>query len=241
MATAGANAEAIRCDGVRFAWPADGAGGRPFRLEIDSLSIGRGERVALLGPSGGGKSTLLSLICGVITAQEGRVSVLGQDLAALSGPGRDRFRAEHVGVVFQLFNLLPYASVLENLTLPLAFAPARRKRVRDEIAEAKRLLDALGVEPELLTAPARVLSVGQQQRVAVARALIGAPEILAADEPTSALDADRRDSFLDLLFAEAERTGTTVVLVTHDAVVAERFERRVALNEVARISRDLAA
>lgn len=223
-------APAAAFDQVRFAWP----DARTFRLEIDAFELARGERAALLGPSGSGKSTLLSLLCGVVAPSQGEVSVLGRSLGDMRASERDAFRAEHVGVIFQLFNLLPYASVLENVVLPLAFAPERRRRAKDGEAEAKRLLSALGVEAELVDAPARALSVGQQQRVAAARALIGAPEIVAADEPTSALDADRRDDFLDLLFAEAERAGTAVLLVTHDAAVAARFERQVALGDIAR-------
>ncbi|MEL6279544.1 MAG: ABC transporter ATP-binding protein [Pseudomonadota bacterium] len=229
-----AETPAIAFDSVEFAWP----GSASFRIEIENLAIARGDRVALLGPSGCGKSTFLSLLCGVVTPDAGDVTVLGQSLGALGGPARDRFRGDHIGVIFQLFNLLPYATVTQNILLPLTFAPERRRRVDDPAIEATQLLSALGLETALADAPARDLSVGQQQRVAVARAVIGSPEIIAADEPTSALDADRRDHFLDLLFAKAEETRTTVILVTHDPSVAARFDRQIALSDVARVSRD---
>lgn len=221
---------------VRFAW----RGRAPFALAVNSLDIARGERMLLVGPSGGGKSTLLSLLCGVLTPGSGSVTVLGTDIGRLPGAARDRFRAEHLGVVFQMFNLLPYASVLDNVLLPLRFAPERRARAaRAGVrAEATRLLRSLGLEEQLHDgARASSLSVGQQQRVAAARALIGAPEIIVADEPTSALDHDRQTAFLDLLFGEAARTGTTVIMVSHDASLAAQFDRIIHLADVATISR----
>jgi len=222
-AAAAAGAPAIDLTGVRFAWP----GKRRFELSIDRFAVARGQRVLLIGPSGSGKSTLLSLICGVTVATAGQVRVLDQDLVRLSGAARDRFRAEHVGVIFQMFNLLPYGSVLDNVLLPLSFAPHRRRRAEaagGARAEALRLLLALGLEEDLLAAAAADLSVGQQQRVAAARALIGAPEIIVADEPTSALDSAHRSGFLELLFAQAAAAGSTLVVVSHDLAVADQFD-----------------
>lgn len=223
-----AAAAAVCLRQVKFAWP----GRRGFVLDIDGFSVAVGERLLLLGPSGSGKSTLLSLICGIVRADAGNVEVLGQDLSALSGAGRDRFRAEHIGVIFQMFNLLPYGSVRDNVLLPLSFAPARRARAGDGAGEASRLLRALGLEPELLSAPAASLSVGQQQRVAAARALIGAPEIIVADEPTSALDREHRDRFLDLLFDQVEAVGATLILVSHDEELGGRFDRVERLERI---------
>ena len=182
-----ADAKAISLRDVRFAWPQS-----PPLLDIAGFSLGRGERLFLRGPSGSGKSTLLGLIAGVLEVQSGRIEVLGEDLTALSGGQRDRLRAGRMGVIFQMFNLVPYLSVVQNVMLPCRFSPARRASTGGHPAgEARRLLARLGLSDEnLLARPVTELSVGQQQRVAVARALIGGPELLIADEPTSALDPE---------------------------------------------------
>ncbi|MGR3780429.1 MAG: ABC transporter ATP-binding protein [Albimonas sp.] len=233
---------ALRLEGVRYAWGAGNRASGAFALEVDALEIARGERVFLHGPSGSGKSTLLALVCGVAAPQAGVVEVEGEALSALSPARRDRFRAERIGVVFQMFNLLPYASALDNILLPLRFAPERRARVgRGARAEALRLAAALGL-PEALVAraPSAELSVGQQQRVAVARALIGAPGLIVADEPTSALDVAAQGAFLDLMFAQADAAGATLLMVSHDPALAARFDRSVALPEIARTVRGAA-
>jgi putative ABC transport system ATP-binding protein len=220
---------------VSFAWP----GSRRFMLTLDAFSLARGERLLLLGPSGSGKSTFLSLLAGIVVPDRGAVSVLGTDLNTLSASARDRFRAEHFGIIFQQFNLLPYASVIDNVLLPLAFAPGRRARASNGCSEAntaRRLLGQLGLDAGLIDgARASSLSVGQQQRVAAARALIGAPELIVADEPTSALDRAHQQTFLDLLFADLDRAGTSLIMVSHDESLAARFNRVVRLDEIARI------
>lgn len=226
------DAPAIRVRDARYAWP--GRGG--FGLRIGSFEVARGERLFLHGPSGSGKSTLLALVCGIAAPDEGLVEVDGAELSALPASARDRFRAERIGVVFQMFNLLPYATALENVLLPLRFAPKRRARLgggaRDE---ALRLTGALGLPERLVArAPSAELSVGQQQRVAVARALIGAPSLIVADEPTSSLDADAQTTFLDLLFAQVRDVGATLLMVSHDPRLAARFDRSVALSDIAR-------
>lgn len=213
---------------VRYRWPR-----RPdFELSIPRLTVDPGQTVLLLGASGSGKSTLLSLICGTMLPQAGAVVVDGQDIAGLSAAQRDRFRAERIGVIFQQFNLLPFGSVADNIALPLSFAPKRRAKAGAVTAEAQRLTQALGLDPALLSARAGTLSVGQQQRVAVARALIGAPPLVIADEPTSALDADSQAAFLDLLFAQLRDTGSTLVMVTHDARLADRFDRVITMADM---------
>ncbi len=218
---------------VRFAWP----GRRAFSLDVASFALAARERILLIGPSGSGKSTFLSLLCGIVAPQAGRIEVLGTDIAALSASARDAFRAEHFGIVFQMFNLLPYGSVVDNVVLPLHFAAQRRRRAianGGAEAEAARLLGRLGLEAGLSRGvSAANLSVGQQQRVAAARALIGAPELIVADEPTSALDRDRQDAFLGLLFAEAQAAGTTLIMVSHDVSLAPRFDRVLRLDEIA--------
>lgn len=222
-------APALRIRDLRFAWP-----GQSALLSIEAFTVGRGERVLLRGPSGSGKSTLLSLIGGVLKPQAGSLAVFGTELTRLSGPARDRFRGEHLGFIFQQFNLLPYLSVLDNVLLACRFNPMRARRAgadeRARIAEAERLLAALGLEPELwYRRRAVALSVGQQQRVAAARALIGRPELVIADEPTSALDAEHRDRFLELLSAECRQSGAALLFVSHDPALAPHFDRVVEL------------
>ena len=205
-------------------------------LDISDFQLKAGERLFLRGASGSGKSPLLGIIAGVLEAGSGEVIVLGQDLATLEPAARDRLRADHLGVIFQMFNLVPYLSVIGNVTLPLRFSPKRRAAINgNEDDEARRLLSRLGLTDEtLLTRRVSDLSVGQQQRVAAARALIGGPEIVIADEPTSALDADARDQFIDLLSEEARRTGAALLFVSHDAGLATHFDRAVDLGEINR-------
>jgi len=222
----------IEVSGVRYTWP----GRRPFTLEVERFELERGTCTLLIGPSGSGKSTLLALLAGIIAPEHGRVEILGTDMAALSASARDAFRAEHIGVVFQIFNLLPYGSVIANVLLPLSFAPKRRIRAavdRTLEEEARRLLGRLGIGGAIVDSNAAAeLSVGQQQRVAAARALIGSPEIIIADEPTSALDADSRSQFLALLFAEVRARGSTLLLVSHDRDLGPLFDRVLRISDV---------
>jgi len=217
---------AVAITGLRFRWRAN----RPWVLDIPAFSLAAGERLFLAGPSGSGKSTLLALIAGISQPAEGRVAVLGAELTTRSGPARDRFRADHLGVIFQMFNLLPYLSVLDNVTLPCRFSARRRGRAvtaaGSAAAEARRLLAHLGMdEPGLARRPAAELSVGQQQRVAAARALIGGPDLIVADEPTSALDTDRRQDFVALLRQECASLGAALLFVSHDRTLAGHFDR----------------
>ncbi len=206
-------------------------------LGIDRLQVQHGEHVFIEGPSGSGKSTLLSLIAGVITPQKGRIRVTGTSINDLNGAGRDRFRADHIGFIYQMFNLIPYLSVVENVTLPCRFSRSRRQRAQGRSsnvqAEAMRLLQELGMgDRAVIRKSATELSVGQQQRVAAARALIGTPEILIADEPTSSLDADHRKAFIELLFKECDQVDTTIVFVSHDTTLARHFDNTIRLPEV---------
>ena len=191
----------------------------------------------IMGPSGSGKSTLLGLLTGILVPQQGEVKILGQTLSQLSGTARDRFRADNIGYIFQMFNLIPYLSVVENVILPCQFSPARRKRTGPPPSspgqEALRLLAHLNLnEPGLLHKPVVDLSVGQQQRVAAARALIGRPNLVIADEPTSSLDLEHRESFLRLLFDECQRSGATLVFVSHDTGLASLFDRVIELKTI---------
>ena len=219
----------IEIDNLSFAWPTAPAA----RLAIANLQIDAGRSVFLHGPSGCGKSTLLGLLAGVLVAQRGRVSFLGQDWAALRGGARDARRADHVGVVFQQFNLLPYLSVLDNVLLPCRFSKLRTQRcVGSARAAAQQLLEQVALPAALWQRPAAHLSVGQQQRVAAARALIGAPELVLADEPTSALDSALRDDFMALLLGQCQTLGSTLVFVSHDERLAAQFDQRLSLPEL---------
>jgi putative ABC transport system ATP-binding protein len=218
---------------LRFAWK---KGEQPV-LNIASLQVNRGERVFLRGPSGSGKSTLLNLLAGVATPQSGMLKVLGQELNALGSAQRDHFRAHHIGFIFQMFNLIPYLSVIENVILPCQFSSKRKYKALGQAdsleQEAIRLLDRLDMaHSEVLHKPVNELSVGQQQRVAAARALIGAPELVIADEPTSSLDADRCTAFIDLLFSECDHTNATLIFVSHDISLVTPFERIIEFHEL---------
>ncbi|MFV2051770.1 ABC transporter ATP-binding protein [Aliiroseovarius sp. YM-037] len=218
---------------VRYRWP----GRASFSLTVPQLAVAAGETVLLLGESGSGKSTLLSLICGTILPDRGRVVIAGTNVTELSDGARDRFRAEQIGVIFQQFNLLPFGSVADNILLPLRFAPERRKRAGDAAAEAASLCAALGLPQGVVRARANTLSVGQQQRVAVARALIGQPPLIIADEPTSALDANSQAAFLNLLFQQTAAHETSLLMVSHDPRLGERFDRVLRMEDIAQIER----
>jgi putative ABC transport system ATP-binding protein len=223
----------IEISNLSFAWKKQA---QPV-LNIASMQINRGERVFLRGPSGSGKSTLLNLLAGVTTPSSGMLKVLGQDMTALRSAQRDHFRAHHIGFIFQMFNLIPYLSVVENVTLPCRFSDKRKHKVlaqADSLEdEAIRLLDHLDMAQEdVLHKPVNELSVGQQQRVAAARALIGAPELVITDEPTSSLDADRRTAFIDLLFRECDSAHSTLIFVSHDNSLVAPFERTIEFEQI---------
>ena len=232
----------IEIDDLRFSWSTKL---EPI-LDIDHLEIHRGERVFIEGPSGSGKSTLLNLLAGVLVPQHGEIRLLDRAMTTLGSAERDSLRADHIGFIFQLFNLIPYLSIIENVTLPCRFS---RPRLEKAIAhggklttEAHRLLNALNLaDPELLKRPVTELSVGQQQRVAAARALIGSPEIVIADEPTSSLDAPHREAFIELLFQECGQAGTTLIFVSHDGSLARSFDRPLALQEINSAAQSIAA
>ena len=213
-------------------------------LSIDAFEIKRGESVFLKGPSGSGKSTLLGLIGGVLRPRSGEILVEGQSIANASSAMRDRMRANHLGIIFQQFNLLPYLSVLANITLPCRFSQQRNQmsceRFRSPNDEARHLVSELGLPEEVLGAPVSELSVGQQQRVAVARALIGAPSLIIADEPTSALDSENRDRFIEVLDAQRRACKSSLLFVSHDRSLAEHFDRQLDLRSLNRVGPETA-
>jgi putative ABC transport system ATP-binding protein len=224
---------AIQLVDMRFRWQQHGQ----LVLNIPELTISAGERVLIKGASGSGKTTLLNLLGGVAIPESGALKVLGTNLTSLTSVQRDKFRADQIGFVFQMFNLIPYLSLTDNVLLPCRFSATRRlaalrssERLEEE---AIRLLTQMALNvAELERRPVTQLSTGQQQRVAVARSLIGSPPLIIADEPTSALDAATRHAFLDLLFHEIRATGATLVFVSHDADLGKNFDRTIALADI---------
>ncbi|NQD91614.1 ABC transporter ATP-binding protein [Pseudomonas sp. CrR25] len=223
----------ISLSNLGYAWP-----GQAELLDIPEFTLQRGETLFLKGPSGSGKTTLLGLLGGVQQADRGSIRLLDQELGALPAGARDRFRVDHTGYIFQQFNLLPFLSVRDNVELPCRFSRLRARRAVQRHgsidAAAASLLGHLGLPARLLERRADSLSIGQQQRVAAARALIGQPELVIADEPTSALDADAREAFLQLLFAECREAGASLLFVSHDQSLAHLFDRNLSLADLNR-------
>jgi putative ABC transport system ATP-binding protein len=222
----------LQLDNVRFGYSPD-----QRIIDIDALSIKAGESIFLKGPSGSGKSTLLGLIGGVLSPQSGEISLCGRHMTQLSQGQRDALRVDHLGIIFQQLNLLPYLSIMANAVLPCQFSKRRRARLQGSVEdEAKRLIRALGLDESLLKRSVGDLSVGQQQRVAVVRALIGGPDLIIADEPTSALDHDNRDRFIELLNEQRTVFGSSLLFVSHDMTLAKHFDRAVDLQALNRVS-----
>ncbi|SIS97891.1 ABC transporter ATP-binding protein [Neptunomonas antarctica] len=222
----------VTLDQVKFAWKP----GAPV-IDIPKCEIQSGEHIFIQGPSGSGKSTLLNLLTGLLLPQSGEIKIAGCSITSLSPSERDRFRADHVGFIFQMFNLLPYLSLRDNVMLACRFSTLRKQRAiaqAGSVAQAAdQLLIELGLEKQLSKRlPVAELSVGQQQRVAVARALIGSPDVLIADEPTSALDRTTRDTFIQLLLKEVSQRNSTLLLVSHDDTLSPFFDRTLSLHQI---------
>ena len=214
---------AIKLSDVAFRWHRD----TPNVLNIADWQVEAGRKVFVYGPSGSGKSTLLNVLSGVLRANQGEVSVLGQNLQQLSGSRRDQFRANHMGMIFQQFNLLPYLSGRDNIKLAGYFSQARAAQPEQHFAQ---ICAQLQLSESLLAQSAGHMSVGQQQRIAVARALINQPQLIIADEPTSALDSELRDQFINLLLNCA--ADSTVIFVSHDRSLLGHFEQHVELSQL---------
>lgn len=228
------SAAVLSLENLLFRWPGEASA----CLDIAQFEVAANEQVFIHGESGSGKSTLLNLIAGVLTPQRGKIVALEQPLSALSASARDRFRVDHIGLIFQQFNLIPYLSVLDNVLLPCRFSRRRRERAGGSASSAARsaatLLQHLDLDASLWQRQATQLSVGQQQRVAAARALIGRPEIVIADEPTSALDAARQAGFLTLLRHECAAANAALLFVSHDLRLAGAFDRCIELSDINR-------
>lgn len=200
-------------------------------MSIPHWQVNSGERIFLHGPSGSGKTTLLNLLAGILEPNRGEIKLLGQGFSSLSSKKRDKFRAQHIGVVFQQFNLVPHLSVQKNIALAAYFAGNNP----DITERLSYFLNQLQLPSDVAQQQASRLSVGQQQRVAIARALINKPEILLVDEPTSALDNDARDAFMTMLISLCREANTTLLFVSHDQSLAQYLDSAVSLSSLCEI------
>lgn len=199
-------------------------------LDVEHFELAEGEQVALFGESGGGKTTLLNAISGITPVDSGEIEVAGTKVTSLSEVARDRFRAEYIGFVFQSFNLLPAFTALENVLLGMAFSGRADRKLASELLEQVGLGDRANYRPAQL-------SVGQQQRVAVARALANRPRLMLADEPTASVDIANRDRVIDLIQSSCRDYNIALLVVTHSPESADRFERVERLEEFNRAAR----
>lgn len=220
------NFPALELKNFYFSYPGLAA----FSLQLPDLTLAVGQHLFIRGASGSGKTTLLNLLSGIHALTSGEILIQGQLFQPQKAAKRDAIRAKDIGVVFQQLNLIPYLSVLDNVLLAAEFAPGA---LSDPKQQAASLLDALGLPAAMWQLSAATLSVGQQQRVAIARALLNGPTLLIADEPTSALDAENRDAFIRLMLSEADRCGTTVLFVSHDAALARYFQWQLRMDALA--------
>lgn len=217
----------IAIENLEFAWP-----GSDFCLAIESLRIAPGEKLAVIGPSGSGKTTLLNLLAGIETADQGSVSVLNTELKMLSDRERRDFRSSNIGFVFQQFELLEYLSVKKNIELPFLInqtLAAERFRLANREA-VSQLAASMGIANKLLRYPGK-LSQGEKQRVAICRALVTQPKLILADEPTGNLDPSNKHRTLELLFEQAEQSGQTLIVVTHDMSIVDGFDRAIDFSQ----------
>ncbi len=222
------NENIIKIDSVRFYWSKKSN----FKIFIQNLEIKKGEKVLLLGESGSGKTTLLSLLCGFLNPLSGTISINGNEINKLSSKSKDEYRADNIGIIFQQFNLLPYAGVIDNILLPLYFSKVRSNSIINPQETAVQLCKQLRLPDDVINYKADSLSVGQQQRVAVARALIGNPSLIIADEPTSSIDSAAQQIFLDLMFEQIYKNESTLLMVSHDKSLSSRFDRLIDINEI---------
>ena len=222
------NEKTIQINSVKFHW----SNKSKFKLHIPELSVDKGEKVLLLGESGSGKTTLLSLICGFLTPLSGKIQLNEKLINDLSATKRDQYRSDNIGIIFQQFNLLPYANVIDNILLPLYFSKLRSANISNHRETAISICQSLRLPEDVVNMKASELSVGQQQRVAVARALIGNPSLVIADEPTSSLDTDAQTIFLDLMFSQVASSNSTLLMVSHDKSLSSKFDRVIDMKNV---------
>ena len=200
------------------------------KIIFPEIEVERGERLLIRGFSGCGKTTLLSLIAGALRLQNGDIKFDGNEYSKMSSLLLDKFRADHIGYILQTLNLIPFLSVSENIALGIKFSKSRKSKVNDFNQEIIRLVSSLGLGKEVLKTPVNRLSVGQQQRVAVARALLGKPDLILADEPTSALDSGTTKKFLDEVMETFDSTRQAIIMVSHDTSIAPYFDSVIDFN-----------
>ncbi|MUK63610.1 ABC transporter ATP-binding protein [Aliivibrio fischeri] len=218
----------IELSNLTFHWPNQ----TELTIDIPFFTQKQGNKLFIKGPSGSGKSTLLSLLTGILSPTSGCVNINGTDINQLSSNQRDRFRADNIGYIFQQFNLLPYLSVIDNVILPYQFSSKKTLSIKELRLEATRLLTQLQLPASHFNKPITDLSIGQQQRVAAARAFIGKPKLIIADEPTSALDHETRFAFIELLMNECENSNASLLFVSHDPSLESLFDQSIDLREL---------
>jgi len=208
-----------------------------FSLNIKEFKLNKSDSILIYGESGLGKSTFLNLLSGTISPQKGNIDILGENISNTSSSIKDRIRGDHFGIIFQTFNLLPYASVKNNILLGKAYSSIKQSKSNND--EIKELMNKLSLNYEdLINRKAYELSIGQQQRVAVARALIGKPEIILADEPTSALDKSNQKEFINLLFKSLDDNEQGLIMVSHDHKLSNKFKTVKNITEICEINND---
>ena len=200
------------------------------KIIFPEIKVERGERLLIRGFSGCGKTTLLSLIAGALKLQNGDINFDGNEYSKMSSLLLDKFRADHIGYIFQTLNLIPFLSVSENIALGIKFSKSRKSKVNDLNQEIVRLVNSLGLGKEVLKTPVNRLSGGQQQRFAVARALLGKPDLILADEPTSALDSGTTKKFLNEVMETFDSTRQAIIMVSHDTSIAPYFDSVIDFN-----------
>lgn len=201
-------------------------------IDFPDINLDAGKKVLISGLSGSGKTTLLNLIAGALQIQTGEIDLTGHQYSTMSSTQLDKLRANHIGYVFQTLNLIPFLSVFDNITLGVRFSKQRRSKVDNIDKEVSRLIESLGLEKTVLNTSVDHLSIGQQQRVAVARALIGKPNLILADEPTSALDSDSTKRFLKELVQTFDASSQALLLVSHDLSLGDFFDEVIDFNTV---------
>ena len=204
-------------------------------INIKNMNIQKGEHIFIMGKSGSGKSTLLNLLSGVIQPQEGSIEILGTNITKLSTSQKDKFRANNLGIIFQELNLIPYLSVKENISLASQFSKEKSNNIKNIENEIDFLLNKLEIPVELKNKKTMDLSVGEKQRVAVARALIGKARVIIADEPTSALDDEIKKKFIELLIKQANEYNSTLIFVSHDSSLSSYFSQVYNFDDINKI------
>jgi len=208
-----------------------------FSLNIKNFKLNKSDSILIYGESGLGKSTFLNLLSGTISPQKGTIDILGTNISNTSSNIKDKIRGDHFGIVFQTFNLLPYVSVKNNILLGKAYSSIKQSKSNND--EIKELMDKLSLNYEdLINRKAYELSIGQQQRVAVARALIGKPEIILADEPTSALDKSNQKEFINLLFKSIDENEQGLIMVSHEHKLSNKFKKVKNITDICEINND---